>query len=728
MRIHPFFATVVMVLLSTLFATSAHALVLVRMETVLGDIDIELYDDVAPLTVANFLDYANSEAYDGTFVHRSVPGFVVQGGGYALNGDVPESIPRNDPVPNEYNISNTRGTIAMAKLGGDPDSATSEWFFNLADNSANLDTQNGGFTVFGRVLGDGMQVVDAIAALQVVNAGGTFSQLPVRDYSGGVLDVNHYVLVNRILMPRELLVLTDLDFGSVGIEDQAELEVTVLNQGINSVTLGAIGALDPVEAPFSIEADACSSQVLASGESCVIRIGFRPTMLGLSEDSFNIPSNAAETPNLYVQLRGTGSLPLITSPDELLPMGGVVVGETTQETLSISNVGGISATITAVSITGPAETEFSQTHDCANLGPGESCQVAVTFAPVSIEDKQATLLIETDYVGQPLIEVSLTGAGLDVPKPSLGVSSMNLAFGDRMLGDPKTIQLNMINGGGADLLVSALTIEGVNADEFSVSQNCIGAMEPSQICSEYVVFTPASAGEKSASLVIASNDPDFPAAEVELNGFGRDAWNRIEVAAPDDGAVVFLSILGTVLFDVSAAENLSGEGLPEEVSLEKGVYEFRLGLPTGIGRTMVVISFPADKVPDTYYKYGKTPDNATPHWYEFMWDDESETGAVIEGNVVTLYFVDGARGDDDLAVNGLIVDPGGPGYLVVTSTPPPVDTDSSGGGGGCVMTQRPQSPAVAFDWLLLMGGIALLGMRRHIRLFGWNALQARDTQ
>src|SRR5262245_2471294 len=144
----------------------------VRMSTSLGVIDIELFDAEAPATVANFLNYVTSGVYVNSFIHRSVPGFIIQGGGYGWDGSQNRyyNVPANPAVVNEYspNRSNRRGTIAMAKLGGDPNSATNQWFFNLADNSANLDNQNGGFTVFGRVIGNGMQVVDAIAARPVV--------------------------------------------------------------------------------------------------------------------------------------------------------------------------------------------------------------------------------------------------------------------------------------------------------------------------------------------------------------------------------------------------------------------------------------------------------------------------------------------------------------------------------------------------------------------------------
>ena len=143
-------------LLAVLFLPSlATAVVNVRMQTDLGAIDIELFDTVAPQTVANFMNYVNDGDYDGTFFHRSIPGFVVQGGGFITNTpsgsilvDGASHIPTDPPVINEFNLSNLRGTIAMAKVGGDPDSATSEWFFNLDDNSENLDNQNGGFTVF----------------------------------------------------------------------------------------------------------------------------------------------------------------------------------------------------------------------------------------------------------------------------------------------------------------------------------------------------------------------------------------------------------------------------------------------------------------------------------------------------------------------------------------------------------------------------------------------------
>lgn len=162
----------------------------VLIETPLGDIEIELLEADAPNTVANFLRYIESNRYDGTFIHRSVPGFVIQGGGYVFPGP---GIPLFDPIENEFKVSNTRGTVAMAKRPGDPDSATSQWFINLDDNT-NLDSVDGGYTVFARVVGNGMEVADAIAALPRVDAQGPFTELPVIDFTGGTLAPENLVM------------------------------------------------------------------------------------------------------------------------------------------------------------------------------------------------------------------------------------------------------------------------------------------------------------------------------------------------------------------------------------------------------------------------------------------------------------------------------------------------------------------------------------------------------
>lgn len=146
----------------------------VTMQTSEGEITLELDRSLAPITVDNFLTYAGRGAYDGTTFHRVVPGFVIQGGGWTPDlqerAKLDAAAGRPDtPIPNEWanGLKNARGTIAMARET-DPDSATREFFINLADN-ARLDigrevSGNAGYAVFGRVV-KGMDVVDRIAGV-----------------------------------------------------------------------------------------------------------------------------------------------------------------------------------------------------------------------------------------------------------------------------------------------------------------------------------------------------------------------------------------------------------------------------------------------------------------------------------------------------------------------------------------------------------------------------------
>ncbi|KMQ74254.1 Peptidyl-prolyl cis-trans isomerase (rotamase) - cyclophilin family [Marinobacter subterrani] len=148
----------------------------VRMVTSEGPIELLLRPDVAPETVANFLQYAKSGFFDGTIFHRVIPGFMIQGGGFTKELD---RKPTRAPVRNEARptLPNLRGTIAMARTSA-PDSATSQFFINLSDNDfLNAGVRGPGYAVFGKVT-EGMGVVDAIARKQTTRKQG-MADVPV---------------------------------------------------------------------------------------------------------------------------------------------------------------------------------------------------------------------------------------------------------------------------------------------------------------------------------------------------------------------------------------------------------------------------------------------------------------------------------------------------------------------------------------------------------------------
>ena len=167
-------------------------------ETIFGRFAVELRTDAAPRHVANFLRYVEADLYTNSVFHRidtleGGPISIAQGGGFRVVGDAIPEIPKFAPIALEYNLPNARGTLAAARTS-DPNSATSEWYFNTRDNSSILGPANGGgYSVFGRVLGTGMTVVDAVAALPRLPN----STIPVRDANAGLTPAN-VALVNSV--------------------------------------------------------------------------------------------------------------------------------------------------------------------------------------------------------------------------------------------------------------------------------------------------------------------------------------------------------------------------------------------------------------------------------------------------------------------------------------------------------------------------------------------------
>lgn len=180
---------------------------IVEFQTSQGVIKVNLFDQTTPKTVANFLQYIDEEHYTNSIIHRSVPGFIVQGGGFTFDGNWPLSrIQTNPSIINEPIYSNLEGTIAMAKLPGNPNSATDQWFFNLKNNASNLDVGEGGYTVFGQIIGDGMAIIEKIAQLTICDASnlGSPASIPMVIDDGQqcadltVPGIENFVVINKI--------------------------------------------------------------------------------------------------------------------------------------------------------------------------------------------------------------------------------------------------------------------------------------------------------------------------------------------------------------------------------------------------------------------------------------------------------------------------------------------------------------------------------------------------
>jgi cyclophilin family peptidyl-prolyl cis-trans isomerase len=315
---------------------------------------VELFDQAGenrlrttPATAANFLSYVDGGSYQNTFVHRSVPGFVVQGGGFTVTDSQPGvfigNVTQRAPVVNEPKPSgtiaanNVRGTIAMAKLGSDPNSATNQWFFNLADNSANLDAQNGGFTVFGRVLGSGMAAVDEMAKVPRFAYDSPFDTVPLRNVPGAnprainaavdttTLTADQFVKFPQIVRSGELVyTATSSNPAAVAasITPQGKLQLVAGATGAGGVTTitvrasSVFDASDFVEDSFTVDTSwpvlqgvtVPTPRTYASGEKLSFTVTFSEPMAVTGSPYLDLKVNGVARRAVYDSGAGTNRL------------------------------------------------------------------------------------------------------------------------------------------------------------------------------------------------------------------------------------------------------------------------------------------------------------------------------------------------------------------------------------------------------------------------------------
>jgi len=753
-----------------------------------GDIYIEMFDipagarTAAPLTVANFLNYIDdgngNRRYDGTFIHRSVSGFIIQGGGYKydpaagpFSTTTAPHILEDAPVVNEFDASsrsNLRGTIAMAKLPTGPDTATSEWFFNLANNSVNLDNQNGGFTVFGQVLGNGMSVVDSIAALPTTSVPlpvppnppvPPFDTLPVTNFtSGSPVASDNLITINAVASPYPpplFVTPAPLDFGFIApnLVPVTQQQVTIVNTGASAVTLGAIGNLDPLAAPFAVVSgtDNCSNQTLASFASCTLAISFDPQVLGVVlQDSVDIPFNDGSPSSLTLTVSGTGAFATPTlevTPASPVDFGSIALADFSEQQITLRNVGVGSLQLGTINITGANAADFNVVGDspagCKTtaLALSETCTLTLRLTGNALGNLSATLNVNASP-GSQLVQVALIGnitsSQANIALPVGGV----IDVGDTRSDLAKTKLLSVGNLGTSDLIFGGFNIIGTDASQFTITTTGCQRLAPSQTCQETITFTPSGTGPRTATLEIQTNDPDTPVASLILNatssldndgipdavesaGPNGGDFNQDSIADaqqenvadfPDiNGAYVALeSPVGTQLRNVAAVTDPGPAGSTPTVSegslaFPQGFYSYTLENVSVGGQATVTLYLSPGTSVNNYFKFGRLPLEQpaflfAEHWYRFDFDSATQTGAEFLPDRVILHLVDGGRGDNDQTANGVIVDPGGPAQIVVSS---------SSSGGGCTLKMSSDNRVHLDWWLVFIFAGLMLPLRRR---------------
>lgn len=382
------------------FEITAVTAQVVQFQTTLGNYNLALRPDAAPASVTNFLNYVNGGRYVNTIVHRSDKSLgVIQGGGYGLPSL--GRIPTNAPIALEYNLPNLRGTIAMARTT-QVNSATSEWFINTDDNTVDLGQSNGGgYAVFGKVLGTGMTVVDAIHALEAYPFQSPFGQLPLRNYTSGteVGDANFIKVTAAQVVP-------------VFPETGGQLAVVTFSVTGNTTTAVATAQVNG------------STLTIFPGTQTSgftdITVRATDTNGNFVEDTFryNAVREVAVTDQAGGDVADGGSRAYQTT----------LVGSSRDLTFTVRSVGTSNLTITGnprATLTGTHANDFNVvTQPAGTIAPGGTSSFLVRFTPQSSGTKTATLHFSSDDGDESPYDIDLSGKGNVRPTLTLPIGTV----------------------------------------------------------------------------------------------------------------------------------------------------------------------------------------------------------------------------------------------------------------------------------------------------------------
>ena len=303
-----------------------------------------------------------------------------------------------------------------------------------------------------------------------------------------------------------------LSFGTVSIGTASTGKtVTLKNTGSASLTITAIAITGTNAADFA-QTHTCGSS-LAAGASCTISVTFKPTASGSRSAALSVTDNATGSPQ-HVPLSGTGTAARLAPTS--LSFGTVAIGvSSTAKTVTLTNVGTTSLTITAIGITGTNAADFAQTHTCgSSLAAGASCTISVTFKPAASGTRSAALNVTDNAAGSPQ-QVPLSGTGTTAK-----LSPTSLSFGSVTVGTTTAAKtVTLANVGTATLTITGIAITGTNAGDFAQTHTCGSSLAAGASCTINVTFKPTASGSRSAALSVTDNAAGSP-QHVTLSGTG----------------------------------------------------------------------------------------------------------------------------------------------------------------------------------------------------------------
>jgi hypothetical protein len=310
---------------------------------------------------------------------------------------------------------------------------------------------------------------------------------------------------------------TSLTFASQSVGTPSTPQtVTLSNSGTAAMSITSV-ALTGTNAGDFAQTNTCGSSVAASA-NCTISVTFTPLASGSRTASVSITDNAAGSPQT-VSLSGTGAGAVVSLSPASLAFGSQPVGNSTAQTVTLSNTGNAALSITSLALAGTNASDFAQSNTCTSSSPlaaSATCTISVTFTPAASGSRTASLSIADSATGSPQT-VGLSGTGTAA---LAGLSATSLAFGNQSVDMTSTAQtVTLSNTGNAALSITSLALTGANAGDFDQSNTCGTSVAAGANCTIAVMYTPSVTGSEAASLSIADNSSGSPQT-VSLSGTG----------------------------------------------------------------------------------------------------------------------------------------------------------------------------------------------------------------
>ncbi len=330
----------------------------------------------------------------------------------------------------------------------------------------------------------------------------------LQTHSGGLNDT----FVSKFVPSPNVGLSPGLNFGFQNVgTTSAPQTVTITNTGNQDLTITAVNITGTNGADFS-QTSTCGTVVPQA--TCTATVKFTPTVTGSESASLSVTDNAAASPQL-VSLAGNGvgtGPSVVISPASLSFPPQIVNTSSTPQTITLSNVGNSSLTITSLLASG----DYSQTNTCdSDVEPGASCVITVTFKPTTINTRTGAITITDNATGSPQT-VPLSGVGTFV---SLSPTSLN--FGTVAVGSSSSAQtVTLINKAHTTLAIKSLTIAGRNTLDFTQTNTCVTSLAPGASCTISVTFAPTVTGIRTANVSIVDVGGGSPQL-VPLTGTGQ---------------------------------------------------------------------------------------------------------------------------------------------------------------------------------------------------------------